>query len=63
MSFVVGLQSLSLVQLCCDPLPGSSVDGIAQARILQWVAISPGDLPNPGMEPTSPVLAGGFFCC
>ena len=21
----------------------------------------PGDLPNPGMEPTSPVLAGGFF--
>ena len=22
---------------------------------------SPGDLPDPGMEPTSPVLAGGFF--
>ena len=22
---------------------------------------SPGDLPNPGMEFTSPVLAGGFF--
>ena len=22
---------------------------------------SPGDLPNPGMEPTSPVLAGRFF--
>ena len=22
---------------------------------------SPGDLPDPGIEPTSPVLAGGFF--
>ena len=22
---------------------------------------SPGDLPNPGMKPTSPALAGGFF--
>ena len=22
---------------------------------------SPGDLPNPGMEPVSPALAGGFF--
>ena len=22
---------------------------------------SPGDLPDPGMEPTSPALAGGFF--
>ena len=33
-------------------LPGSSVRGISQARILEWVAISsfpsPGDLPNPG---------------
>ena len=22
---------------------------------------SPGDLPDPGMEPLSPILAGGFF--
>ena len=22
---------------------------------------SPGDLPNPGMEPASPILADGFF--
>ena len=22
---------------------------------------SPGDLPNPGIKPTSPALAGGFF--
>ena len=48
----------------CSPL-GSSVHGILQARILEWVAIpSPGDLPNPGMEPASlvcPALAGRFF--
>ena len=29
--------------------------GILQARILEWVACpSPGDLPDPGMEPGSP---------
>ena len=48
----------------CSP-PGSSVHGISQARILEWVAFpSPGDLSEPGIEPTSPaspVLAGGFF--
>jgi len=29
-----------------------------------WSALpfpSPGDLPDPGIEPTSPALAGGFF--
>ena len=37
----------SVTQLClalCNPVdcspPGSSVDGISQARILEWVAIS-----------------------
>ena len=44
--------------------PGSSVRGMLQARILEWVAIlPPGDLPSPGIEPvslTSPALAGGF---
>ena len=40
----------------CSP-PGSSVHGIFQARILEWVAISsPGDLPHPGNESASPVL-------
>ena len=31
--------------------------GILQARILEWLAFfsPPGDLPNPGIEPTSPV--------
>ena len=42
--------------------PGSFVHGIFQARILEWVATSsPGDLPTPGIEPSSPVspaLAG-----
>ena len=38
-------------------LPGSSIHGIFQARLLEWVAIpSPGDLPNPGIEPGSPAL-------
>ena len=43
-------------------LSGSSVHGIFQARILEWVAIpSPGDLPDPGIEPESPALAHVFF--
>jgi len=45
----------------CNPLdysqPGSSVYGILQGRILEWVALpSPGDLPNPGVEPRSLTL-------
>ena len=45
----------------CDPMdcspPGSSVHGILQARILEWVVIpfSRG-LPNPGIGPGSPAL-------
>ena len=43
-------------------LPGSSVHGISQARILQWVAISfSRDLPDPGIKSTSPTLGGRFF--
>ena len=45
--------------------PGSSVHGIFQARILEWVAISSsGDLLDPWIEPTflvSLALAGRFF--
>ena len=48
----------------CNPmdcsLPGSSVHGIVQARILEWVAIPfSRDLPNPRIEPKSPVLWAG----
>ena len=47
----------------CNPmdcsLPGSSVHGILQARILEWVAVpSLGDLPNPGTEPQVSHIAG-----
>ena len=53
-----------LLQLCltlCNPIncspPGSSVHGILQAKILEWVAVpSTGDLPQPGIQPTSPAL-------
>ena len=45
----------------CDPVdfspPGSSIHGILQARILEWVATSfSRDLPDPGIEPRSPAL-------
>ena len=61
------------VQSCltlCDPmdcsLPGSSVHGIFQARILQWVAMSSsrGIFLTQGSNPASLMslaLAGGFF--
>ena len=44
----------------CDPMdcssPGSSVHGILQARILEWLPFPlPGDLPDPGIKPVSPV--------
>ena len=44
----------------CSP-QGSSVHGILQARTQEWVAMFSRDLPDPGIEPTSPALAGGFF--
>ena len=64
-TFVV-TQWLSHIRLFCDPmdcsLPGFSVHRISQARKLEQVVIfSPGDLPNPGIEPSSPPLASTFF--
>ena len=49
---------VSVAQLCltlCDPMdcspPGSSVHGISQARILEWVVISfSRDISDPGIE-------------
>ena len=39
-----------------------TVPGILQARTLDSVAISsPEDLPNPGIKPASPALAGRFL--
>ena len=45
----------------CNPMDcspsGSSVHGILQARILEWIAMSSsGDLPNPGIKPRYPSL-------
>ena len=53
----------------CDPIdrhpPGSSVHGIIQARVLEWVAISySGELPDAGIKPVSlasPAWVGRFF--
>ena len=61
----------------CDPmdysLPGSSVHGFPQTRILEWEKkkkkeywsgvphTSPGYLPDPGIPPESPALTGGFL--
>ena len=61
----------SVTQLCltlCNPmdcsLPGSSIHGILQERILEWVAMSSsGDLPDSGIEPGSPALQADFLPC
>ena len=53
-----------LLQLCLTlfnsidcSLPVSSVHGILQTRMLEWVAMpSSGDLPDPRIDPGSPVL-------
>ena len=53
-----------VAQLCltlCNPVayspPGSSIRGILQARILEWVAMpSSRDLPSPGIKPRSLAL-------
>ena len=45
----------------CSP-PGSSLQGIFQQEYWNGLPfLSPGDIPDPGIEPTSPVLAGRFF--
>ena len=47
---------LFVTPMSCS-LPGSSVHGILQARILEWMPFpSPGDLHDPGIEPSSPAL-------
>ena len=57
----------AVVELCptlCDlvdsSLPGSSVHGNFQAKVLEWVAISFSCGFHPRMEPAPPALAGGF---
>ena len=69
MSVCVCVKSLQSCPTLCHPMghspSGSSVHGIFQARILEWVVMSSSrDLPDPGTEPaslTAPALAGRFF--
>ena len=68
------MHSHSVVSNLCDPMdwipPDSSVRGILQARILEWVAIqplamqglpSPGDFAYPWIKSRSPVLRTDTF--
>ena len=58
-----------ITKLClslCNPMdcgpPGSCVHGFPRKE--NWSGLPgppPGDLPDPGMEPASPALAGGFL--
>ena len=58
-----GVRAYSVAQLCptlCDPLdcspPGSSGLGFPRQEYWSgWPFPAPGDLPDPGIEPTSPV--------
>ena len=46
----------SLYPMDCT-LPSSSVHGILQVRVLEWLPFpSPGDLPDPGIKPRSSAL-------
>ena len=58
----------SLCPTLCNPmdcsLPGSTIHGILQARILKWVTVPfPGDLPDPGSSLGSPHCHWGCFTC
>ena len=63
------VKSLQSCPTVCNPmdqsLPGSSVHGILQARILEWIAMPSSrgsSQPRDGAESlTSPALAGEFF--
>ena len=69
LQILIDMYACLVVSILCDPmdrsLPGSSVHGNLQARILEWAAISfSGDLSELGLKPvslTSPALAGGFL--
>ena len=57
MKMLIAQSCLTLFDPMECSLPGFSVHGILQARILEWVAIPfPRDLPDPGIESRSPAL-------
>ena len=64
--FVVVVESESPVGFSCDPMDYNPPDSLSMgfARQEYWSGLPfpcPGDLSDPGMEPASPALAGGFF--
>ena len=66
MNEYVVVESLSCVQLFATPWTVAcqaplSVDCPRQQHCSGLTFSSPGDLPNPGIEPGSPALAGEFF--
>ena len=57
MKMLIAQSCLTLFDPMECSLPGFSIHGILQARILEWVAIPfPRDPPDPGIEPRSPAL-------
>ena len=58
------LFSCSVVSYCWDPMAHQAPLSVGLPRQGYWKWLpfpSPGDRPNPGIEPASPALAGGFF--
>ena len=71
LKLLCGYVRVLVAQLCltlygpvdCSP-PVSSVHGILQERILEWVAFpSPGDIHDPGIEHGSPALQTDSLPC
>ena len=67
-SYYPGCMQAPLCPTLCNPMDcvacqaWSSVHGISQTWVLEWVVIpSSGDLPNPGIEPASSALPDRFF--
>ena len=64
--YFIVVESFSPVQLCVTPgtLARQAPLSMGFPRQEYWSGLphsSPGDLPDPGIEPTSPALVGGFF--
>ena len=62
------VKSLSRVRLFATPwvVAYQASPSVGFSRREYWSGLpfpSPGDLPNPEIEPASPALAGGFFYC
>ena len=66
-TFLKIIVTAALLYISCLYSPGFSDLGISKERILEWVAVSsPGDLPDPGIEPVcpaSPALGRQILYC